>query len=944
MDYFISGEFLEHPYRTHIATEDEPYSEQVVLLEGQGIWYDVPQDLRYELNRVELGSEKRIYNATRADFNLPDDENSFLFLCPQSTFKIHPLFDGVFRRLLLDLPANVHVAIIYGRRKSWTERYQNRILQGLPQEARSRFHIIPRVSSERFLSICALADVILHPYPFDGSRTSADALLMGVPIVTLPTEYLRGRMGAALMRTLNLPELVAHNASHYLHIAKQLYHNPSFFQEMKEKLGGNRNTSYHRLLQQQHPHLMKEAQPGADLLWEDLDYAYSWTRFLLQVCGKSEAAAQFHHEKFVVLESRWKEWQRLEETNAPRPSLEDFFSLTDLLRLKRRQNQQAFDNTWSKEDYLLNRQGRAVLETFIDDPRIHPRVFRDWQDLPSSLGSENSAVVPSSISQRIDHFWNCGSQSLLSTTLHDHDDDNDRHHHSQQCSSQASLQRLRVPFNEKLWKLYEIPINSSFNSGHIETLWQDHTVRGSSIPSSSSSSLESPSMSILPSWTAFVNWVEKESFHQTFSTLAHQEKRSCQNECMEISRWMESVHIAIRLGHIEEAWSLCENMSVSMINQWKYDLLSGTQVAWQFLVEIGGLLLFRGQYQTSERFCFAATQAFSTSSIAWACTGVSRTQAQLVGAIESLEKAWSLDIQSQRQNTSDPLKSDVFAITRSSLKLNLVTAFKTFGRYESCLSFLFHALEEETQSNSVISWKELQDGSYTTLRRGAIYILYSFVEWSPLSAHRLQLQRNVYENMGYLASSNVAFYDELKLRRVALSDYLNIIIECVSSLLSNDDFQRLSLDMFRLIKEANIGLSESLLSLHGPNVLSRSSFQERNQGIVLITQVFISSNPLIMNDMKEALYENMLNPHIKLVILLSEVYLEFQGLPHMEKLQQYVVGRRLTFQMGFDFARSYLSNNTVILGWYLQYSYDICCYVLNLFNFCFVSFLFGMLF
>lgn len=33
-----------------------------------------------------------------------------------------------------------------------------------------RFHIIPRTSAERFYEIVRLADVLLHPFPFDGSR------------------------------------------------------------------------------------------------------------------------------------------------------------------------------------------------------------------------------------------------------------------------------------------------------------------------------------------------------------------------------------------------------------------------------------------------------------------------------------------------------------------------------------------------------------------------------------------------------------------------------------------------------------------------------------------------------------------------------------------------------------------------------------------------------
>ena len=33
---------MEHPYRTRIPLSQEPYTEQLVLLPGQGIWYFRP--------------------------------------------------------------------------------------------------------------------------------------------------------------------------------------------------------------------------------------------------------------------------------------------------------------------------------------------------------------------------------------------------------------------------------------------------------------------------------------------------------------------------------------------------------------------------------------------------------------------------------------------------------------------------------------------------------------------------------------------------------------------------------------------------------------------------------------------------------------------------------------------------------------------------------------
>ncbi len=43
VDYFVSSDLMEHPHRTRLPRDQQPYSEQVVLMQGQGIWYYSPQ-------------------------------------------------------------------------------------------------------------------------------------------------------------------------------------------------------------------------------------------------------------------------------------------------------------------------------------------------------------------------------------------------------------------------------------------------------------------------------------------------------------------------------------------------------------------------------------------------------------------------------------------------------------------------------------------------------------------------------------------------------------------------------------------------------------------------------------------------------------------------------------------------------------------------------------
>jgi hypothetical protein len=218
-----------------------------------------------------------------------------------------------------------------GRRPRWTQIYLTRLQNTLGPDLSPRLHMIERVSSEQFPALLKIADVILHPFPFDGSKTSADALEVHKPLVTLPTEYLRGRMGAAFLRTMNMPELAARNRTEYVDIAVRLSHDVVFYDRM---VG-----------------LITER---VDLIWEDMSVPYAWTQLL---CGLTGSAAP-SWEAFLASSGRDTEVEQ-RRTAA------------------RNHNARLFDATWGPERWLLQ-DGVATLESMLEDPLQLPCIFRDW--------------------------------------------------------------------------------------------------------------------------------------------------------------------------------------------------------------------------------------------------------------------------------------------------------------------------------------------------------------------------------------------------------------------------------------------------------------------------------------------------------------------------------------------------------------------------------------
>ena len=345
MDYFVSADCMEHPFRTRMRVENEPYTEQVVLLDGQGIWYYTPESPEQQLELASYNVPLSNQTYDREYFNFSSEW--FVFLCPQSVFKMHPLFDAVFRDILALNPSG-HVVVTGGRHATWTEIYRTRLLQTLGDDLFQRLHIVPRVSSEKFLGLLKIADVLLHPFPFDGSRTSADGFVVGVPVLTLPTEHLRGRMGAAFYRTMGIPELVAHNMSEYIRIAWKLCTNSTFYTHVRQLI-----------IERTH------------LIWEDMEVPFGWSTFLSTAAG--------------IHPPSWDEYLAQSGRN---------ITIENTLRKIREENRAFFRSQWGEERYMLE-HGEATLPSYVENSQ-RPRVFNDW--LPSSR------ISPSLIIQRMRRY------------------------------------------------------------------------------------------------------------------------------------------------------------------------------------------------------------------------------------------------------------------------------------------------------------------------------------------------------------------------------------------------------------------------------------------------------------------------------------------------------------------------------------------------------------
>jgi protein O-GlcNAc transferase len=79
-----------------------------------------------------------------------------------------------------------------------------------------RITFLGRSALPEHLAAYNQVDIALDPFPYNGGVTTLDALWMGVPVVTLRGTQFVGRMGASILTTLNMPELIAATPDEYV--------------------------------------------------------------------------------------------------------------------------------------------------------------------------------------------------------------------------------------------------------------------------------------------------------------------------------------------------------------------------------------------------------------------------------------------------------------------------------------------------------------------------------------------------------------------------------------------------------------------------------------------------------------------------------------------------------------------------------------------------------
>lgn len=224
VDMYISGSLTE------FTDSPSHYTERLALLPGPAHAFNYNADQSESTCRI-----------TREDLKVPNE--AILFVSASNYFKITPEMMDCWAELLSRTPGSY--LLLHPFNPNWTLEYPVKRFTKLIEQAlvrRGVDHSRLVISTIRFPSrsdvsaLLGLGDIYIDSFPFGGVNSIIDPLEKGIPVVEWEGACFRSRMGSAVMRQLNIPELCAGDRESYLNLCMQLANDPALRKHYRERI------------------------------------------------------------------------------------------------------------------------------------------------------------------------------------------------------------------------------------------------------------------------------------------------------------------------------------------------------------------------------------------------------------------------------------------------------------------------------------------------------------------------------------------------------------------------------------------------------------------------------------------------------------------------------------------------------------------------------------
>jgi predicted O-linked N-acetylglucosamine transferase (SPINDLY family) len=147
---------------------------------------------------------------------LPALHNGYVtFACFNTLSKMNDAVVALWARILHAVPGSrLRLVAPPDQQIRWQHAVAERFaVHGISAE---RLHVLSAGSRAAYLATYQEVDIALDPFPYTGGTTTAEALWMGVPVLTLAGKSFLARQGVGLLMNAGLPEWVAADTDDYV--------------------------------------------------------------------------------------------------------------------------------------------------------------------------------------------------------------------------------------------------------------------------------------------------------------------------------------------------------------------------------------------------------------------------------------------------------------------------------------------------------------------------------------------------------------------------------------------------------------------------------------------------------------------------------------------------------------------------------------------------------
>jgi predicted O-linked N-acetylglucosamine transferase (SPINDLY family) len=200
MDYWLTDWVLHPPDTQELATE------KIMRLPRSWVSYQPP----------EIAPEVA---------GCPNENGRIVFGSFSNLSKLVPEVLQVWSRILDDLPGS---RLLVMDRPLRDAGVREMVLSRLEESGIDRERLILQAGLpyQEYLGVYSQVDIVLDPFPRTGGTTSAEAIWMGVPLITLEGDRYVGRISSSQLVATGLQEFIARSIEEYVEKAVELARNP----------------------------------------------------------------------------------------------------------------------------------------------------------------------------------------------------------------------------------------------------------------------------------------------------------------------------------------------------------------------------------------------------------------------------------------------------------------------------------------------------------------------------------------------------------------------------------------------------------------------------------------------------------------------------------------------------------------------------------------------